>query len=54
MDDTIIICTKDELIAMHERGEIGDDGYAITMQGLFEVLCEYYQVDPSWQSNDVY
>ena len=52
--DTIVICTKDELIAMHERGEISGDGYAITMQGLFEVLCEHYGVDSHWQPNDVY
>lgn len=54
MSDTIIICTKDELLAMHERGEIDGDGYVITMEGLFEVLCDYYNVDPKWQSSDVY
>ena len=54
MSDTIIICTKDELLAMHERGEIDGDGYVITMETLFEVLCEHYNVSPKWQLNDVY
>ena len=54
VDETIIICTKDELIAMHERGEIEGDGYVITTQGLFDVLCEYYGVNPHWEPNDVY
>ena len=54
MDETIIICTKDELIAMHERGEIKGDGYVITTEGLFDVLCEYYGVNPHWEPNDVY
>ncbi|QPD06436.1 hypothetical protein [Synechococcus phage S-SRP01] len=34
MDETIIICTKEELIAMHKRGEIEGNGYVITTEGL--------------------
>jgi hypothetical protein len=54
MDETIIICTKDELIAMHKRGEIEGDGYVITTEDLFDVLCDYYGVNPHWEPNDVY
>ena len=39
---------------MHERGEIEGDGYVITTQGLFDVLCEHYGVNPHWEPNDVY
>lgn len=52
--DTIIVCTNDELVAMHERGEINGEGYVLTTEDLFEVLCEYYGVESRWQSNDVY
>lgn len=54
MDDTIIICTPDEMIAMHERGEISSSGRVITLSVLFETLCDYYGVDSHWQPNDVY
>lgn len=52
--ETLIICTKEELQAMHQRGEIGDEGFVITTEKLFEVLAEYYGVNPHWQPNDVY
>ena len=52
--ETIIICTKDELVAMHQRGEVEGDGYVITTEALFEVLCDYYGTDSHWQPNDVY
>jgi|LakMenEpi13Sep09_1017268.scaffolds.fasta_scaffold14451_2 hypothetical protein len=54
MSDTIIICTTEEMLAMHERGEISDQGGVITLSILFEFLCDYYGVDPHWQPNDVY
>lgn len=54
MSDTVIVCTPDELIDMHKRGEISSDGAVITLPILFELLCEYYGVDPHWQPNDVY
>jgi hypothetical protein len=54
MSDTIIICTPEEMIAMHERGEISSSGQVITLPILFEVLCDYYGVDSRWQPNDVY
>jgi len=54
MDETIVICTKEELIVMHERGEIEGGGYVITTENLFDVLCEYYGVNPHWEPNDVY
>jgi hypothetical protein len=55
MDDSpIIICTEEELIAMHARGEIGPNGYVLEMKSLFEVLCDHYHVDPHWSPNDVY
>ena len=54
MDDSIIICTESELIAMHSRGEIGPNGYVLEMKDLFEVICEHYGVNPHWQPNDVY
>jgi hypothetical protein len=56
MDDTetLIICTKEELLAMHKRGEIEGEGFVITTEALFEVLAEYYGVNPHWQPNDVY
>lgn len=50
----IVVCTKEELLAMHKAGEIEGDGYVIPMHALFEVLCEYYGVDSHWQPNDVY
>lgn len=52
--DTIIVCTKDELIAMHEAVEVNGDEVVIGMDALFEVLCEHYGVDSHWQPNDVY
>lgn len=52
--ETIVICTKDEMVAMHERGEVNGDGFVIDMKVLFEVLCDYYGTDPHWQPNDVY
>ena len=54
MNDTIILCTKEEMIAMHERGEIPDEGHVVTVEVLFEVLCEHYGVNPHWEPNDVY
>jgi len=54
MSDSVIICTSDEMIAMHERGEISNSGRVITLPIVFEVLCDYYGVDPHWQTNDVY
>jgi hypothetical protein len=54
MSDTIIICTPDEMIAMHERGEISSSGQVITLPILFEFLCDYYGVNPHWSPNDVY
>jgi hypothetical protein len=54
MSDTIIICTPDEMITMHERGEISSLGQVITLPILFEFLCDYYGVDSHWQPNDVY
>lgn len=54
MDDKIIICTKEELLAMHERGEVGSEGSVIDLQVLFDVLCEHYGVNPHWEPNDVY
>lgn len=54
MVNPIIICTKDELLAMHQRGEISDEGQVIDLQDLFEILCEYYGVNPNWEPNDVY
>jgi hypothetical protein len=54
MDDTIIICTPDEMRTMHERGEISSSGQVITLPILFEVLCEHYGVNPHWSPNDVY
>lgn len=53
-DNTIILCTEQELIAMHARGEIGPNGYVLEMNDLFEVMCDYYHVDSGWSSNDVY
>lgn len=53
-DETIVICTKDELLAMHERGEVGETGLCIDMKSLFEVLCDYYGTNPHWSPNDVY
>lgn len=56
MDDTetLIICTKEELLAMQQRGEIEGEDFVITTEKLFEVLAEYYGVNPHWQPNDVY
>ena len=53
-NDPIIICTPDELTAMHRRGEVGDTGFCISLEALFEVLCEHYGVNPYWCPNDVY
>ncbi len=53
-DDTIIICTPDELLRMHSRGEVGETGFCITLEALFEVLCECYGVNPHWNPTDVY
>lgn len=53
-DDTIIICTPDELVAMHSRGEVADTGFCITLEALFEVLCEFYGTSSLWKPNDVY
>jgi hypothetical protein len=52
--ETLIICTKEELVAMHKRGEIEGEGFVITTEALFEVLAEYYGVNPHWSPNDVY
>jgi hypothetical protein len=54
MSDTIIVCTPDELIAMHERDEISSSGQVITLPILFEFLCDYYGVNPHWSPNDAY
>jgi len=54
MSDIIILCTKDELVAMAERGEIADRGNVLDLHALFEVLCEHYGVNPHWEPNDVY
>lgn len=54
MSDPIILCTKDEMLAMHQRGEIASEGHVLDLQTLFEVLCEYYGVNPHWEPNDVY
>lgn len=53
-DETIIICTPEELVAMHARGEVGETGLCIKLDALFEVLCEHYGTDPHWSPNDVY
>jgi hypothetical protein len=53
-DNTIILCTEQELSAMYARGEIGPNGYVLGMSDLFEVMCDYYHVDPGWSPNDVY
>ena len=54
MNDPIIICTQDEMIALHERGEINSEDGVISLQVLFELLCDYYGTDSHWQPNDVY
>lgn len=54
MSDIIILCTKDELVAMAERGEIASEGNVLDLQALFDVLCEHYGVNPHWEPNDVY
>jgi hypothetical protein len=54
MSDIIILCTKDELVAMCEQGEIDGDARVITTEIVFDVLCEHYGVDPHWSPNDVY
>ena len=54
MSNTIIICTKDELDAMFMNGEASDEDCVLSLNNLFEFLCEHYNVDPNWQPNDVY
>jgi hypothetical protein len=39
---------------MHSRDEVGETGTCITLEGLFQVLCEYYGVSPHWSPTDVY
>ena len=54
MANTIILCTKEELLAMADRGEIDGEDPIITTEIVFDVLCEYYGVNPHWEPNDVY
>jgi hypothetical protein len=53
-DATIILCTVEELQAMHQRGEISDQGPCLVLQDLFEVLCDHYGVQPHWSPSDIY
>ena len=54
MSNIIILCTKDELVAMAERGELDGGERVITTQIIFDVLCDHYGVNPHWEPNDVY
>jgi hypothetical protein len=51
---TVIICTIEELERMAKNKEIDENGYILHLRDLFEVLCDYYGVDPYWTPNDVY
>lgn len=54
MEDTIIIATPDELLSMYDRGELKETGHCITLNELFEFLCDHYGVQSHWSPNDVY
>ena len=54
MSDPIILCTKDEMLAMAQRGEVPEASQVLDLQTLFEILCKYYGVNPNWEPNDVY
>jgi hypothetical protein len=54
MSNNYIICTEDEMLRLVELAEADADAIRIDLQQLFDVLCEYYGVDPYWSPNDVY
>jgi hypothetical protein len=54
MSNNYIICTEDEVLRLVELAEADADAIRIDLQQLFDVLCEYYGVDPYWSPNDVY
>lgn len=53
-NQTIIVCTPDEMLKMLDSGEITDDVPCLTLTQVFEVMCDYYGVNPHWQPNDIY
>lgn len=42
------------MLRLVELAEADADAIRIDLQQLFDVLCEYYGVDPYWSPNDVY
>jgi len=54
-EPTILICTKDELLAIVDSGEVTEETLPIPLSCLFDILLEHYGYDPYWPApNDVY
>jgi hypothetical protein len=54
MTSTILLCTADEILRLIRSGECNPETNVLPLSQAFEVLCEYYGVDPHWAPNDVY
>lgn len=50
----IEIGTKEELQELFSKGLVDEDCPTLTLDQVFEILCEHYGVDPHWAPNDVY
>jgi hypothetical protein len=54
MTNTILLATADEILALIRSGECKSETNVLPLEQAFEVLCDYYGVDPHWAPNDVY